>query len=192
VSIEPITGMLGYRAAGLAKVTFTDVEIPAENVIGKPGFALSHVVPIGMQFGRISTACSALGLLRGCVEESVSRAATHKIGDRAVGDFGTSRAMLARMGTDMRAAGLLCLAACRATDEREPEAFTKTLMAKYFASRAADGAVQIWGAAGCHESAPVSRYHRDAKLLEIIEGTSQIHEELIARAFLEAAPKPPR
>ena len=194
VSVEPITGMVGYRAAGLGTATFTDVEVPAANVIGRPGFALSHVVPIGMQFGRLSTACSALGLLRACVEESVSRAAMRKLGNAAVGDFGTTRAMLARMGTDLRAAELVCLAACRATDEREPEAFTKTLMAKYFASRAAvraaDDAVQIWGAAGCHESAPVSRYHRDAKLLEIIEGTSQIHEELISRAFLEAAPRP--
>ncbi len=193
VSVEPITGMVGYRAAGLGTATFTDVEVPAANVIGKPGFALSHVVPIGMQFGRLSTACSALGLLRACVEESVSRAATRRLGNAWVGDFGTTRAMIARMGTDLRAAELLCLAACRATDEREPEAFTKTLTAKYFASRAAvraaDDAVQIWGAAGCHESAPVSRYHRDAKLLEIIEGTSQIHEELISRAFLEAEPK---
>ena len=196
VGIEPITGMLGYRAAGLATVTFTDVEIPTANVIGKPGFALSHVVPIGMQFGRISTACAALGLLRGCVEESVARAATRKVGSGTVGDFGMTRTMLARMGTDLHAAELLCLAACRATDEREPEAFTKTLMAKYFASRAAvraaDDAVQIWGAAGCHESAPVSRYHRDAKILELIEGSSQIHEELISRALLDAAPRPSR
>ncbi len=194
VSIEPITGMLGYRAAGLATVTFTDVEIPAANIIGKPGVALSYIAPVGLQFGRISTACSALGLLRACVEESTTRATTRRVGKAVVGDFGMTRSMLARMGTDLQAASLLCLAACRATDERDPGAFTKTLMAKYFASRAAvraaDDAVQIWGAAGCHESAPVSRYHRDAKILELIEGSTQIHEELISRALLEAAPRP--
>ncbi len=194
VKIEPITGMLGYRAAGLATVTFTDVEVPAANVIGKPGVALSYIAPVGLQYGRISTACSALGVLRACVEESTARAATRKVGAATVGDFGTTRAMLARMGTDLHAASLLCLDACRATDERDPGAFQKTLMAKYFASRAAvraaDDAVQIWGAAGCHESAPVSRYHRDAKILELIEGSTQVHEELIARAMLEAAPRP--
>ena len=194
VSVEPITGMLGFRAAGLATVTFTDVTISADAVVGKPGAALSYIAPVGLQYGRISTACSALGLLRGCFEEATSRAAARKISNGTVGDFGTVRAMLARMGTDVEAASLLCLAACRATDERLPEAFTKTLMAKYFSSRAAvhaaSDAVQIWGAAGCHEDAPVARYYRDAKILEIIEGTSQIHEELLGRTFVEAAPKP--
>jgi alkylation response protein AidB-like acyl-CoA dehydrogenase len=194
VQIEPITGMLGYRAAGLARITFTDVAIPAADVIGKPGVALSYIVPVGLQYGRISTACSALGLLRGCFEEATARAAARKVGNGTVGDLGMIRSMLARMGTDLHAASLLCLSACRATDERLPEAFTKALMAKYFSSRAAvraaDDAVQIWGAAGCHEDAPVARYYRDAKLLEILEGSSQIHEELLGRAFADAAPKP--
>ena len=194
VTIEPITGMLGYRAAGLARVTFSDVAISSANVLGKPGVALSYIAPVGLQYGRISTACSALGLLRGCFEEAGTRAASRKVGSGTVGDFGTIRAMLARMGTDLQAASLLCLSACRATDERLPEAFTQALMAKYFSSRAAvraaDDAVQIWGAEGCHDDAPVSRYYRDAKLLEIIEGTSQIHEELLGRTFVEAAPKP--
>src|SRR6185436_7640803 len=99
--------------------------------------------------------------------------------------------MLARMGTDLHAATLVCLDACRAADEHRPDAFTKVLMAKYFASqaavRAAADAVQIWGAAGCHEDAPVSRYYRDARILEIIEGTTQIHEELLGRTFVDAA-----
>ena len=188
LSVEPITGMLGFRAAGLARITFSDVTIPAANIVGKPGAALSFIAPVGLQYGRISTACSALGLLRGCFEEATSRAAARK-----VGDFGMIRAMLARMGTDLHAAALLCLAACRATDDRLPEAFTKALMAKYFSSqaavRAAADAVQIWGAAGCQEDAPVARFYRDAKILEIIEGTTQIHEELLGRTFVDAASK---
>lgn len=191
--VEPITGLLGYRAAGLARITFSDVEIPAAHVIGKPGAALNFIAPVGLQYGRISTACSGLGLLRGCFEEATARAATRKVGNGTVGDFGMIRSLIARMGTDLHAAELLCLAACRATDEREPDAFTKTLMAKYFSSRAAvraaADAVQIWGAAGCHRDAPVARFFRDAKVLEIIEGTTQIHEELLGRAFVDAASK---
>ncbi len=191
VKIEAITGMLGYRAAGLAKITFQDVAIPASDVIGKPGVALSYITPVGLQYGRISTACSSLGLLRACLEESTSRAAVRKTGSGTIGNLGMIRSKIAQMGTDMHAAGLLCLAACRATDERLPEAFTKALMAKYFSSRAAvraaSDAVQIWGAAGCHEDAPVARYYRDAKLLEILEGTTQIHEELLGRTFIDAA-----
>ncbi len=193
VKIEPITGMLGYRSAGLATITFTDVAVAKNDLLGKPGAALSYIAPVGLHFGRISTACSAAGLLRGCFEEATGRAATRKIGGGTVGGFGTIRSMIARMGTDLHAAGLLCLAACRATDDRLPEAFIQTLVAKYFASRAAvlaaNDAVQIWGAAGCREDAPVARFYRDAKILELIEGSTQIHEELLGRAFVEAAPR---
>ncbi len=193
LKVEPITGMLGYRAAGIGKITFTDVAIPASDVVGKPGVALSYITPVGLQYGRISTACSSLGLLRACFEESTARAAVRKSGSSTIGSLGTIRAKIALMGTDLHAAGLVCLAACRATDDRMPEAFTKTLMAKYFTScaavRGASDAVQIWGAAGCHEDAPVARYYRDAKLLEILEGTTQIHEELLGRTFIEAAPR---
>jgi alkylation response protein AidB-like acyl-CoA dehydrogenase len=193
LKIEPITGLLGYRAAGLARVTFQDVIVSPTDLLGQPGVALNYIAPIGLQYGRISTACSALGLLRGCFEEASTRAATRKVGAGTVGDLGMTRSILARMGTDLHAAALLCLSACKATDDHLPEAFNKALMAKYFSSRAAvraaSDAVQIWGAAGCHEDAPVSRYYRDAKILEIIEGTTQIHEELLGRAFIDAAAK---
>ena len=193
LSIEPITGMLGFRAAGLARINFADVEIPADCVLGKPGVALSYLAPIGLHYGRISTACSSLGLLRGCFEEAAARAAMRRVGAGVVGDFGMIRSMIARMGADLNAAELLCLAACRAADEHLPEAFTKALIAKYFSSRAAvraaADAVQIWGAAGCHEDAPVARYYRDARILEIIEGTTQVHEELLGRTFIDAASK---
>ena len=82
----------------------------------------------------------------------------------------------AAMGTDLEAGSFLCDSACRAADENLPEAFEKAVMAKYFTSRAAvraaSDAVQIQGAAGCHASSSVSRFYRDAKIMEIIEGTT--------------------
>jgi alkylation response protein AidB-like acyl-CoA dehydrogenase len=189
LEIEPINEMLGFRAAGLAQINFHDVEVASNNLVGKPGYALSHVAPLGLQYGRISTACSATGLLRGCFEESISYAATRKLGNQIVGDMGMIRSMIARMGTDLEAARLLCYAACRAEDEHLPESFAKTLMAKYHSSRAAvraaADAVQIRGASGCHESSRVARYYRDAKLMEILEGTTQVHEHLIGKIFLD-------
>ena len=189
--VEPITELLGFRAAGLAELHFDDVPVPTANVVGKPGFALSHVAPVGLHYGRISTACSALGLLRGCFEESVTYASRRKIGDATLGDLGMIRSLIARMGSDLEAGRLLCHNACRAEDEHVPEAFERTLVAKYFTSRAsvraASDAVQIQGAAGCHGSAPVSRYYRDAKIMEIIEGTTQIHEDMLGRMFVDHA-----
>lgn len=189
--IEPITDLLGFRAAGLARLHFDAVRVPVADMVGKPGFALSHVAAVGLHYGRISTACSALGLLRGCFEESVAHAATRRIGGRHAGDIGMIRSLLARMGTDCEAAAGLCRSACLAEDDRSPEAFERALMAKYFTSRAAvraaSDAVQIRGASGCHGSSPVARFYRDAKIMEIIEGTTQIHESMLGQLFVDQA-----
>ena len=191
LEVEPIHDLMGFRAAGLAQLTFKNVQVAPANVVGKPGFALSHVAPVGLHYGRISTACSALGLLRGCFEESVRWAATRKIGNQPLGDIGMIRTLIAAMGTDLEAGSFLCHNACRAADENLPEAFEKAVMAKYFTSRAAvraaSDAVQIQGAAGCHASSSVSRFYRDAKIMEIIEGTTQIHEHLLGGIFLGQA-----
>ena len=191
LKIEPIADLIGFRAGGLAEVHFNNVKIPAADVIGKPGFALSHVAPVGLHYGRICTACSGLGLSRACFEESISYASTRRIGDTTVGENGMIRSLIARMGTDLEAGTLLCRDACRAADEHSPEAFEKALMAKYFTStaavKAASDAVQIRGASGVHGSAAVSRYYRDAKILEIIEGTTQIHEQLLGKMFVNQA-----
>jgi alkylation response protein AidB-like acyl-CoA dehydrogenase len=189
--IEPIRDLMGFRAAGLAKLTFRDVVLPAENLVGKPGFAVSHVAPEGLHFGRISTACSALGLLRGCLEESAGHAARRQVGQHALRDLGMIQTLLARMGADWEAAQLLCWSACRAQDERRPEKFRQAFAAKYFASqaavRAAGDAVQIFGAAGVHESNPVARFFRNCKIMEIIEGTSQIHERVLSQEYVQDA-----
>jgi alkylation response protein AidB-like acyl-CoA dehydrogenase len=191
LEVEPIRDLMGFRAAGLAKLVFKNVEVPSANVVGKPGFALSHVAPVGLHYGRISTACSASGLLRGCFEESVAWASTRKISGRPLGDIGMVRSLISRMGTDLEAGSFLCYSACRAADENLPEAFQRAVMAKYFTSRAAVGAasdaVQIQGAAGCHGSSPVSRFYRDAKIMEIIEGTTQIHEHLLGGMLVQQA-----
>lgn len=191
VSVKPVIDLMGFRGAGLAELHFDNVEVPADYIVGKPGFGLSHVAPVGLQFGRISTACSALGLLRGCLEESISYAAERKIGNRTVGEIGMIRSLIARMGTNCQAASLLCQQACKAHDENLPTAFERTLMAKYFASTAAvaaaSDAVQIRGASGCHGTSRVSRYYRDAKIMEIIEGTTQIHESILGKILVGQA-----
>ena len=189
--IEPINDLMGFRSAGLGELHFDNVEVSQEDLVGRRGFALSHVAPVGLQYGRISTACSALGLLRGCVEESVTYAANRKIGTGTVGQLGMIQSLIAGMGTDLEAGNLLCLSACKSQDDNLAETFEKVLMAKYFTSRAAvsaaSNAVQIRGASGCHGSTAVSRYYRDAKIMEIIEGTTQIHEAILGKMLVGQA-----
>ena len=193
LNISPLKNMMGFKAAHMAQLTFHDIEIPETDIVGKPGFALSHVASIGLHYGRISTSCSALGLLRACFEESILYASSRKIGNKYVGEQGMIRSLIARMGTDLQAAGLLCYTACKAEDEHTPDVYEKVQMAKYFTSkavvRAASDAVQIRGASGCHESSPVARYYRDSKIMEIIEGTTQIHERMLGKTFVDKANK---
>jgi amino acid adenylation domain-containing protein len=191
LEIEPIRDLMGFRAAGLARLRFNNVVVPLANAVGKPGFALSHVAAVGLQFGRISTACSALGLLRGCFEESTSYAASRRIREVCAGDLGMIQSLIAKMGADLEASRLLCWNACRAEDDHLPEAYEKAFIAKYFTSRAAvraaSDAVQIHGASGCHESSAVSRYYRGSKIMEIIEGTTQVHEAFLGKSFVQKA-----
>ena len=191
LEISPIKNMMGFRAAHMAQLNFHEIEIPESDIVGKPGFALSHVASVGLHYGRISTSCSALGLLRACFEESVIYSSQRKIGSKFVGEEGMIRTLIARMGTDLHAASLLCYSACKAEDEHTPDVYEKVQMAKYFTSkavvRAASDAVQIQGANGCHESSNVARYYRDSKIMEIIEGTTQIHERMLGKTFVEKA-----
>ena len=192
--VEPIDDLTGFRGAGLARLRFEQVRVSPDSLVGQPGFALSHVAPLGLHYGRLSTACSASGLAAACLERSTAHAASRRTGDARIGDKGMVRSLIAAMATDVEAGRLLCRSACRAEDERLPQAFEASLMAKYFTSRAAvraaSDAVQILGAAGCHASSPVSRYYRDAKIMEIIEGTTQIHEDLLGRMFVDRAGEP--
>lgn len=189
LEITPIKNMMGFRAAHMAELKFNNIELCESDIVGKIGFALSHVAPIGLHYGRISTSWSALGLLRGCFEESITYSAQRKIGEKFIGDEGMIRTLIAKMGTDLQAASLLCYTASKAENEHTPDVFEKVQVAKYFTSRAAvkaaSDAVQIRGASGCHESSPVARYYRDSKIMEIIEGTTQIHERMLGKTFID-------
>jgi alkylation response protein AidB-like acyl-CoA dehydrogenase len=101
------------------------------------------------------------------------------------------RRLIARMGSDVEAGNFLCHNACRTEQERAPESFETALVAKYFTSlaavRAASDAVQLRGAAGCHESSLTARHYGGAKIMEIIEGTTQVHEDLLGKMYLGQA-----
>jgi alkylation response protein AidB-like acyl-CoA dehydrogenase len=187
VTVTPLRDMLGMRGAYLSAIEFKDCEIPARDLVGKPGFALSYVAPYGLHFGRMSTAWSSAGLVRACIELSAAYASERRAFDVYLSDHGMIRQIIADMGVDLEAARQLCLNACRAEDAHSPQAVEKTLIAKYFASRAAARAaadtVQVLGAAGCHEENPAARYYRNAKIMEIIEGTNQIQQKILGKSF---------
>lgn len=187
VHVAPIKGMMGFKASHLSEITFKNCEIPMENMVGKPGFGLSFVANTGLHIGRISTAWSAAGMVRGCIEETSKHVSKRKIGDQVLGDFGTSRKIITQMGVDLEASQLLCFQASLLEDRKNPDAIQKTLIAKYVSSKAAvdatSNAVQLFGAAGCHNSSEVSHYYRNAKIMELIEGSSQVYEDILGKEF---------
>lgn len=185
VRVEPIHGMLGTRASMLAEIFFESCRVPAENMVGRVGFGVSHVVAATLEHGRYSVACGSVGIAQACLDASLRYAREREQFGQPIFDHQLVRAMLSDMIVQVRAARLMCLRAGYLRQANDPSAFMETMAAKYLAStvatRASTDAVQIHGATGCIDGSPVSRYFRDAKVMEIIEGSTQIQQMTIAR-----------
>lgn len=192
VKVTRLEDMLGFRAAYVSRIEFNDCEIRQEDVVGKPGLALTYVAPYGLHYGRMSTAWSSVGLLRACLETSTAYATERRASGSLLIDFGMIRHIITDMGVELEAAQNLCLNASMADDAHSPKAMEKTLIAKYYASRAAVRAaadtIQVMGAAGCHEENPAARYYRCAKIMEIIEGTNQVLQRVLGKSFSRRTP----
>ena len=195
VKTTRLEDMLGFRGVYLSQIEFNQCEVRQEDLVGKPGFALTYVAPYGLHFGRLSTAWSSAGLLRACIETSAAFVSQRRAFDHKLIDHGQIRELIADMGVDLEAARLLCLHAALAEDAHLPKAMEKTLMAKYQASRAAAKAaantIQIMGAAGCHEENRAARYYRSAKIMEIIEGTNQVLQNVLGKSLFKQFSKLP-
>ena len=182
---EPITGMLGFRSAMLAELRMDDCRIPAENLIGRPGFGFSHVMGTALDQGRYCIAWGCLGLIRGCVDASLAYTNEREQFGVSIKEHQLIQEMIAEMITQAQAARMLCYNAAFLKESGDPSLIMETSMAKYFASRAAlkaaGDAVQIHGANGCSDQYPVERYFRDAKIMEIIEGSNQMQQIIISR-----------
>jgi len=188
----PIAGLLGLRASMIGEIHLTDCAIPAENLVGKIGFGLDFVATTALDYGRYSTACGCVGIAQGCLEASQRYTNERTQFGVPIKSHQLVQQMLTNMIANVSAARLLCYQAGYLRDKKAPDAIRSTMIAKYFASTAAtaiaNDAVQLHGANGCGPDYPVQRYLRDAKIQEIIEGTSQIQQIKIA----ELTPLPRR
>lgn len=187
VKITPLKDMLGFKGAHLSQLEFDNCEIPASDLVGKPGLVINYVAPYGLHFGRVSTSWNSIGLLRACVETSSTFASDRRAFGCSVIEHGAVRQLITDMGVDLEAARLMCINAAIAEDTHSPDAMEKTLMAKYFASKAvvkaASDTVQVMGAAGCYEDNLAAGYYRNAKIMEIIEGTTQVLQKVLAKSI---------
>jgi butyryl-CoA dehydrogenase len=178
---------LGFRSSDTVGLSLKDVRLPAENLLGElnQGFIQAMEVLDG---GRIGVAAMAVGIGRGCLEESLAYARKRQAFDHPIADFQAIQWMLADMATELDAARLLVHRAARMKDDGircTREASMAKLFASEAATRAALKAVQIHGGYGYTRAFPVERYLREAKFCEIGEGTSEMQRRIIARELLK-------
>lgn len=183
-SRKPIRGMVGTRASMIAELILEDCQVPATNAVGKKGFGVASVTTSALDIGRYSVACGCVGIIQACFEASRRYTSERKQFDTLLKNQQLIQQMMTGMITNLRAARLLCYNAGYLKDIGAPNTIMETWIAKYFAStaaaRIASDAVQIHGANGCSSDYPVQRYWRDTKVMEIIEGSTQIQEINIA------------
>lgn len=183
-SIKPITGLLGARASMIAELTFENCRIPKENLLGRIGTGLTHVGLSSLDYGRYTIAWGCVGLGQVCLEESINYSRHRKQFGGPIRQHQLIQKMITEMVVNVKAARLLCYNAGYFKEIGDPDSIMEIWNAKYFASKmavnVANDAVQIHGANGFSREYNVERYLRDAKINEIIEGTSQMHEILIA------------
>ena len=174
---------MGIRASHIYELRF-DCLLPAENLIGEEGSGFRTAMRV-LDRGRVEIAATACGIARAALEAALGWVGTRKISGQPLADFQAIQFMLADMKTELEAARLMTLraAALRETGER----FTReAAMAKLFASEAVhritDQALQIHGGYGYTSGLPLERYVRDARILRIFEGSSEIQRNIIARS----------
>jgi len=180
---------MGLRGSDTVAVYFEDCLVPEGNLIGdlRGGFKAFMRTLTG---GRISIGAMALGIAQGAFEHARSYAKQRRQFNQPIANFQAVQFMLADMATKIEASRLLVYHAAMLRDAGRPFV-TEASMAKLFASEAAnwvtDKAIQIYGGMGYMREVPVERMHRDAKLMEIGEGTSEIQRLVIAREILAGA-----
>jgi len=177
---------MGLLASGTAELVFEEAEVPAENLLGKPGQGFKQMLS-GLDAGRIGIGAQACGIGRAALEDAVEYARERVQFGKPIATFQAIQFKLADMATELDAAELMLLRAAWLEDsglDFEKEA----AMAKYYASdvamRAAIEGVQIFGGNGYMKDYPAERHMRDAKICQIYEGTNEIQRVVVARKLI--------
>ena len=189
VSVKPMTGLLGLRGGHLGEILFDDVVVPASHVVGGIGNGFRYVANWALDHGRYSIAWAGQALARACVESMASYARRRSQFGKKLLEFPQVQAILGDATAKMCAGRALCMRVGELRKADAPDAMIETSIAKYFTSTMANDiareAIQVHGGNGCSDAYPVERYFREAKILEIIEGTSQVQQQIIAKHALQ-------
>ncbi|MEU4776001.1 acyl-CoA dehydrogenase family protein [Micromonospora sp. NPDC023644] len=176
---------MGLRSSPVAQIAFDSARVPAERLIGGEGAGFT-IAMSALDSGRLGIAACAVGLAQAALDYAVGYARERQQFGKAIIDFQGLGFTLADLATQISAARALTLAAARLRDAGRPysiEAAKAKLFATDVAMRVTTDAVQVLGGAGYVADHPVERYMREAKVLQIVEGTNQIQRLVISRAL---------
>jgi isovaleryl-CoA dehydrogenase len=179
---------LGMRGSNTSELIFDDVTIPFENVLGEEGKGV-RVLMSGLDYERVVLAGIGLGIMASCLDEVMPYISTRKQFGEPIGNFQLMQGKIADMYTAMNSARAYVYEVARASDRgavTRQDAAACCLYASEGAMKQAHQAVQAMGGAGFMQDAPVARLFRDAKLMEIGAGTSEIRRMLIGREMMGA------
>jgi len=178
---------MGIRASNTSEVWLNDVKIPSDNLIGVEGEGAYYLMSF-FNHSRIMVAACGVGLAQGALEKAIYHTKERKQFGRFLADFQANRFKIAEMGTWIEAARNLTYKAAWMADSGilDPG---QVAMAKWFSAwtavHCADEALQMHGGYGYMGDYDISRFYRDAKVLEIFEGTKEIEKELVVRSLLK-------
>jgi alkylation response protein AidB-like acyl-CoA dehydrogenase len=179
---------MGQRCSPSVEIILNDCEVPHENRLGEEGQGLKIALS-ALDGGRIGIAALSVGLAQGALEEAVKYAKHRRAFGKNIADFQAIQWMLADMHMEIEAARALLYQAAWLKDTHPTRLGTAASKAKLYASemanRVAAKAVQIHGSVGYSRETPVERMYRDARVLTIYEGTSEIQRVIIARDLLQ-------
>ncbi|MFQ6547853.1 isovaleryl-CoA dehydrogenase [Aestuariibius sp. 2305UL40-4] len=187
-STSPHFDKLGMRGSNTAELVFEDVRVPFENVLGEEGRGV-QVLMSGLDYERVVLAGIGLGIMAACLDEIMPYLAERKQFGKPIGSFQLMQAKIADMYTAMNSARAYVYEVAKACDRGEvtrQDAAACVLYSSEEAMKQAHQAVQAMGGAGFMNETPVSRLFRDAKLMEIGAGTSEIRRMLVGRELMGA------
>ena len=174
---------VGWSASDTRELFFDDCRVPEENLVGERGRGYAQFLSI-LDEGRVAIAALSVGLAQGCVDESLRYAREREAFGQAIGRYQAIQFKIADMEVRAHTARLAYYAAAAKMLRGEPfkkEAAIAKLVASNAAMDNARDATQVFGGYGFMNEYPVGRFYRDAKILEIGEGTSEVQRMLIAR-----------
>jgi len=186
VTRNKIKGKMGIRASDTAEISFEDVRVPRENLVGREGTGF-HQLMTAFDFGRVGVGAQGIGLSEACLEESIKYAKERTAFGAPIGSFQLTQKKLTEMLIRLEALKGLVYRAASLADEGHPD-YTLSAVAKYYAGETAvfcaNAAVEIHGGYGYIAEYRVQRFYRDAKILELYEGTKEAEIMTIGKILM--------